>query len=139
VLVATEHPLEVVDLSDQGISDWSHWRRIDEVTTNRKSDVRPLIGDLTKLGPRDLHTYENNVTAHSWSGRPAAKVEGTRSGVFIYGQNAGFQHRTAESGETPLQVPVADLPEPCKVKKTRMLNWLRRWWYRVSSNPSNVY
>jgi hypothetical protein len=91
--VTAETPSKVVDLSDRGVSDWAHWGRIHGVTIlHRKSAVRPLVGDLTKLGTRELHTYENNVTAYSWSdGTPSTRVERTRSGVFTYGQNAGFQ------------------------------------------------
>lgn len=91
--VASETPAKVVTLSAEGKVDWAHWGRIHRVTIlNRKADAKPLIGELVKLGARELHTYENNPTTFTWTGGvPAAEVKQTRSGVFTYGQNAGFQ------------------------------------------------
>ena len=39
-----------------------------------------------------------------------------------------LQHRAAESGETPVQLPVPDLSDQCKVKKGGVLAWFRGWW-----------
>lgn len=91
--VASETPTKFVNLSTEGKHDWTHWGRIHGVTVlNRKQAGRPVIGDFVKLGTRELHTYETNPTTFSWSdGTPAAEVKQTRSGVFTYGQNAGFQ------------------------------------------------
>lgn len=93
VSIASETPAKVVDLSAEGKSDWAHWGRIHGVTIlNRKADAAPLIGELVKLGVRELHTFENNPTTYAWTGGvPATEVKQTRSGVFTYGQDAGFQ------------------------------------------------
>ena len=91
--VASETPAKTINLSVEGKGDWTHWGRIHGTTIlNRKQAVLPIIGDLVKLGVRELHTYETNPTMFSWSdGVPATEVKQTRSGVFTYGQNAGFQ------------------------------------------------
>ena len=91
--LTAETPGKVVDLSAEGKRDWAHWGFVHGVTIlNRKQAVRPAIGDLVKLGGRELHTFETNPTAFTWSdGVPAVAVKQTRSGVFTYGQNAGFQ------------------------------------------------
>lgn len=93
IKLTAETPPKVVDLSAEGKSDWAHWGYIHNATViNRRADAKPLIGELVKLGARELHTYETNPTTFSWSdGAPAAEVKQTRSGVFTYGQNAGFQ------------------------------------------------
>lgn len=93
IKVTTGTPAKVVNLSAEGKSDWAHWGRIHGVTIlNRKADAKPLIGDLVKVGTRELHTFETNPTAFTWSdGVPAVEVKQTRAGVFTYGQNAGFQ------------------------------------------------
>ena len=84
---------KTVNLSAEGKTDWTHWGRIHGVTIlNRKASVRPAIGDLVMLGVRELHTYENCPSTFAWSdGAPATEVKQTRSGVFTYGQNAGFE------------------------------------------------
>ena len=91
--LTAETPGKVVDLSAEGKRDWTHWGYIHGVTIlNRKQAVRPAIGDLVKVGGRELHTFETNPTVFTWSdGVPAVAVKQTRSGVFTYGQNAGFQ------------------------------------------------
>ena len=91
--VIADAPAKVVNFSADEKTDWSHWGCVHGVTIlNRKAAVRPVIGDLVKLGTRELHTYENNPTTFAWSdGAPAAEVKQTRSGVFTYGQHAGFQ------------------------------------------------
>lgn len=103
--VAAATPAKVVTLSDEGKTDWAHWGRITGVAIlNRKADAKPLIGDLVKLGARELHTFENNPTTFTWSGGvPAAEVKQTRSGVFTYGQ--GFQ----------LALPADTTPRTAKV------------------------
>ena len=91
--VASATPAKSINLSVEGKGDWTHWGRIHGTTIlNRKQSTRPVIGDLVKAGVRELHTYETNPTIFSWSdGTPAAEVKQTRSGVFTYGQHAGFQ------------------------------------------------
>ena len=91
--LATETPAKSINLSAEGKGDWAHWGHIHGVTIlNRRQSTRPIIGNLVKVGVRELHTFENNPTTFSWSdGAPAAEVKQTRSGVFTYGQHAGFQ------------------------------------------------
>ena len=93
IIIAKETPAKIVILPAEGKTDWTHWGRIHGVTIlNRKDGAKPVIGELVKLGVRGLHTYENNPTTFAWSGgAPAAEVKQTRSGVFTYGQHAGFQ------------------------------------------------
>ncbi len=89
--VTAETTPKIVNLSAEGKTDWTHWGRIHGVTIlNRKTSVRPAIGELVKVGVRELHTFENNPTTFAWSdGAPATEVKQTRSGAFTYGQNAG--------------------------------------------------
>ena len=91
--LTAETPGKVVDLSAEGKRDWAHWGFVHGVTIlNRKRAVRPAIGELVKVGGREMHTFETTPTAFTWSdGVPAVAVKQTRSGVFTYGQNAGFQ------------------------------------------------
>ena len=119
---------KTVNLSAEGKMDWTHWGRIHGVTIlNRKVAVRPAIGDLVMFGVRELHTYENSPTTFAWSeGTPANEVKQTRSGVFTYGQNAGFeitlpavsQPRTARifcgvwRGQGKLEVKLSDGSAP---------------------------
>lgn len=90
-----------VNLSDDVVSEWCHWGLVDLSTSslrNRSRAERHEIGDLKKVGNREVHTYETNPRAYSWSnGAPVAKAENTRSGVFIYGKDAGFELDVAAS------------------------------------------
>jgi len=91
--VTAATPPKVVDFTAEGRVDWAHWGRVAGTTIlHRKAVPRPLIGEIVKIGPREVHTFETNPTAFTWSdGAPTAEVKATRSGVFIYGQHAGFQ------------------------------------------------
>lgn len=82
-----------VDLTQDGGSDWIHWGLIKGITVvHRKRNGDPKIGDMEKLGLRELHTYENNPTPYTWTdGAPTASVEKTKSGLFTYGKDNGFQ------------------------------------------------
>lgn len=86
-------PDNAIDLSAEGSLDWAHWGLIKgHALLHRKSNVSPSIGDLVKLGEREAHTFENNVTSFRWSdGAPTASVRQTNSGLFSYGQGNGFR------------------------------------------------
>ncbi len=86
-------PPKTVDLTVVGTADWCHWGLIKGTTIlHRKHGAKSLIGDLIKLGSRETHTFENNITAIGWSnGEPAANVRATNSGLFTYGKDNGFE------------------------------------------------
>ncbi len=104
LMLTASTPPNRVDLTMEGAMDWAHWGRVAGTTIlHRKNTPRSRIGELVKLGQREVHTYENNPTIFAWSnGAPTTEVKQTRSGVFIYGQNAGFQ--LAVPAETTLRV-----------------------------------
>jgi hypothetical protein len=96
-------PPSLVDLSAEGSVDWVHWGliRADRIL-HRKKGVPARIGELVRRGEREVHTYENNPTAYTWSdGAPTEKITRTRSGIFSYGADGQFEFTVPADSETP--------------------------------------
>jgi hypothetical protein len=103
---AVEVSPPAVDLTAEGLADWTHWGLVTNTSFNRKALVQPKISNFTPIGNAPIYRYENNFTAFTWSdGLPTPDVSGATSGVFITGTGSGFE-LTAPAGPTPRQLRV---------------------------------
>jgi hypothetical protein len=99
-------PPAFVDLTSEGIADWTHWGLITSDSFNRKSGVEPQISTLTTLGTNSPAQYSNNYTSFSWTdGTPVVAEGGTPTGIFIIGFTNGFKI-TAPADTTPRRLKV---------------------------------
>lgn len=87
-------PPKEVDLTLDGTADWCHWGYIVGTSIlNRNADARDglRIGDLSRFGNAEIHTYASNATGFRWSNGAPAKGVKTRSGLFIGSHGSGFE------------------------------------------------
>lgn len=89
---AIAFPPTSVDLTSEGHVDWVHWGLTNATDVNRKANVAPQIGPLTKLGTSLLKRLNDFYTASSWSdGIPTLNTNNVTSGVFVSGITNGFE------------------------------------------------
>ena len=80
------------NLAQTGTSDWAHWGLTAPNSFDHKSGVTQQISNLTALGGGTVLQYGDNPVGFSWtSGTPTASTSNTTTGVYIAGQNNGFQ------------------------------------------------
>ncbi len=95
------------------------WRLIFDGKT---VSIEPSIGSWSLPCQSHYFITRNRVVwAAKWS---RAEIEASRR----YDAARKGQHRTAESRQTPVQLPAPDLPKQHKAKQGGMLGWLKRWW-----------
>jgi hypothetical protein len=95
------------------------WRLIFDGKT---VSLEPSIGSWNLPCQSHYFIARNRVLwARKWSD---AEIESGRR----YDTARKLPHREAESPETPVQMPVPDLPEKDSVKMGSLLTWLRRLW-----------
>jgi len=85
-------PPATLDLTLDGVTDWTHWGLDPSNHLNRKADVTAWIGDYTSMGTQPISTYTNHPTSFSWTdGTPEAVVTGTPNGIYATGVDGGFE------------------------------------------------
>ncbi len=85
-------PQGVQNLSALGKADWVHWGLNGAASVDRLAGMAPEIGTLSTLGGAQPLPYANNPFGFSWTnGSPDAVVAQTATGLYVSGQNAGFQ------------------------------------------------
>jgi len=121
----------VVDLSQEGTSDWVHWGRLDAYSVDRKSGG-DQIGRLVILGAGAVEQDTTSPTRYSWTGgaptvsisntatstptvsisdtatsTPTVSISDTATGISITGVGSGFRlHVPARAGVSILRVYV---------------------------------
>jgi hypothetical protein len=82
-----------VDLTAEGVVDWTHWGLSSASSFDHKSGVAARIGNYHVIGSTNAGRYANNPNTYSWQdGTPTASNPGTATGVYIAGQaGAGFE------------------------------------------------
>lgn len=81
-----------VNLTTEGLRDWTHWGLATNAVLNRKAQVTPAISDFTKIGSHPVGLYGDNYTAYSWTdGTPTNSVANVTRGVFTTGATNGFE------------------------------------------------
>jgi hypothetical protein len=99
-------PPAAVNLTLEGVNDWTHWGLVSSNSLDRKADVPARISALTVLGTEPLQQYSNNYTSFSWTdGTPTPSVSGTPTGVFLPGRQNGFR-LTTPADATPRRLKV---------------------------------
>ncbi len=86
-------PTGTVDLTAEGLADWTHWGLANATSITRKTGVTPQIGSLTTFGGNPSRFSVNTRLGYSWSdGAPKARAT-TKAGLLIKGLNKGFELR----------------------------------------------
>jgi murein DD-endopeptidase MepM/ murein hydrolase activator NlpD len=85
-------PPASINLTTVGTIDWAHWGLSSPSSFNHKSGVTQQISNFTPLGNGTIQRYTNNPNLYTWTGgAPVASATNTASGVYVIGQNNGFQ------------------------------------------------
>ena len=80
------------NLRVEGTLDWAHWGLTAVSSFNHKSGATQQIGNYTVLGSGAIQRYTNNPNFYSWTGgTPTASATNTATGLYVIGQNNGFQ------------------------------------------------
>ena len=80
------------NLTIGGTLDWVHWGLTAVSSFNHKSGATQQIGNYTVLGSGAIQRYTNNPNFYSWTGgTPTASATNTATGLYVIGQNNGFQ------------------------------------------------
>ena len=81
-----------MSLSTEGILDWSHWGLSSATGFNHKSGITQQISNYSLIGSGGVLQYSNNPNSFSWTGgTPTASASGVTGGLWVAGQNNGFQ------------------------------------------------
>jgi hypothetical protein len=81
-----------INLTTEGIADWSHWGLSTATSFNHKNNVTQQISNYSAIGSGIIQRYANNSSSYSWSdGTPTANVSSTTAGLYVIGLNNGFQ------------------------------------------------
>ncbi len=81
-----------VNLTTEGTTDWAHWGLTSAASFNHKNGVTQQISNITALGNGSIQRYSNNPNSFTWTGgTPTASANNTVTGVYVIGQNNGFQ------------------------------------------------
>eukprot|EP00054_Salpingoeca_dolichothecata_P010751 m.59824 g.59824 ORF g.59824 m.59824 type:complete len:1092 (-) comp19131_c0_seq3:44-3319(-) len=89
-----------VDLSQRGDYDWMHWglngaTSVDRAMVKKENQV---ISTFTTIGRATVMSFDNNPTTYTWSnGTPDKQVSKSATGVYVAGENLGFQVKVAVS------------------------------------------
>jgi hypothetical protein len=90
--VSLNAPTSVQNLSTLGTADWAHWGLGSPNSYDHKGGVTPLISNYTAVGSGTVNWYDNNPVGFSWTaGTPTANASNSTTGIYISGQNNGFQ------------------------------------------------
>jgi len=82
-----------VDLTTEGVNDWTHWGLTTASSFDHKAGVTSLISNYTVLGTAGVLRLTDNPTMFSWSnGTPTQATVNTSTGVFVNASvGNGFQ------------------------------------------------
>jgi len=85
-------PTGPIQLTTEGTSDWAHWGLNTVTDFDHKAAVTQQIANYVKVGTASPSRYANNAIGFTWTdGQPTATATNSPTGVFITGQNNGFQ------------------------------------------------
>jgi hypothetical protein len=87
-------PAATQNLTTLGTSDWAHWGLNSATSFDHKSGLPSQISNYTTVNAQagSVTNFSGSAVAYTWSdGTPDANVAGTTTGVYISGQNKGFQ------------------------------------------------
>ena len=85
-------PSASINLTSEGVTDWTHWGLGSATAFDHKAGVPSQISNFTKVGSMPLYWLNDNPTVFSWSdGTPTASATNTASGSFIQTAGNGFQ------------------------------------------------
>ena len=80
------------NLSTQGTTDWAHWGLAAPSDFNHKAGVVSQISNYTVIGSAIAYQSTGSPAGFSWTGgTPTSSSGGTNTGVYVSGQNGGFE------------------------------------------------
>jgi hypothetical protein len=80
-----------VNLTQEGILDWAHWGLYSAGAFNYKNNYNRLITDYTAIGTSSASAFADNTVLFDWYDGAPAGSESTRSGIYIIGEQRGFE------------------------------------------------
>ncbi len=91
-----------VNLTVEGTLDWAHWGLTTATDFDQQSGVASQISNFTQIGGSDtVARFDNAAAAYSWSdGTPTASATDTTTGVYVGGQDDGFEFTVAADTAT---------------------------------------
>ena len=86
-------PASLVDLTNEGTLDWSHWGMNGPSSFDHKGGVTQKISNITKIGTGALSWFVQCPTSFSWSdGTPTLSASSTATGINTNGSvGNGFE------------------------------------------------
>jgi len=73
-----------VDLTAEGLNDWTHWGLTTASSFDHKGGITPLISNYTVIGTAGVLRLTDNPTMFSWGdGTPTVATVNTSTGVFV--------------------------------------------------------
>ncbi len=84
-------PAGTQQLNSLGTADWAHWGLTTASSYDHKAGVTPQISNYAVVGSVPASRYTNNPIAFAWTGGTPTASATTATGVYISGQNNGFQ------------------------------------------------
>ncbi|MGZ3405105.1 MAG: hypothetical protein ACXVAN_01590 [Polyangia bacterium] len=90
--IATTADASDTDLTTEGALDWSHWGEATATSHDRKNLATALISDFTNVGGTPMAQLGTYGVGFTWSdGTPTGAASNTTTGVYTYGNGAGFR------------------------------------------------
>lgn len=81
----------LVNLTQEGTLDWAHWGGYGMNHKLVNGQQVGLISDFSQYDVGTLYSYNDGDVLFSWTdGFRTASVDGTRHGVYLYGNSQGF-------------------------------------------------
>ncbi|MBX3339700.1 MAG: VCBS repeat-containing protein [Nitrospira sp.] len=85
-------PASTVNLSTEGMVDWTHWGLSTATSFNHKSGITSQISNFSAVGGGVAGQYSDNLVGYTWTGgTPTASAINSTTGLYIVGVNKGFQ------------------------------------------------
>ena len=92
LITSSAFPPAQLDLSTEGLTDWTHWGLTKANSFNHLSGANTRIANVTTLGNANAKQYADNFTGYFWThGTPTPTAENSHTGIFVYGLANGFQ------------------------------------------------
>ncbi len=89
---AVSTPTTSQNLSTLGTADWAHWGLSSPASYDHKAGITALISNYTAVGSGTVNWYADHPVGFTWTGgTPTATASNSPTGLYVSGQNNGFQ------------------------------------------------
>jgi hypothetical protein len=81
-----------INLTSEGLLDWTHWGLAASDEFNHRANTTQLITNFTVIGSAGVQQFGDNATGYSWSdGTPVAQANNETAGIYVDGLENGFE------------------------------------------------